>query len=79
MKMFVKWCVERDFKLASHRLLAADGRAKETDDFGEVEFYTPKELRAMLDTASGNAEFAGLVPVIALCGLGGCDCERPRS
>ena len=71
VKMFLKWCVERDFLPANHRLLAADGMAKETEDFGEVEFYTPKELRAMLDAASGNAEFAGLLPVVALCGLGG--------
>ena len=34
--------------------LAAGGMAKETEDFDEVEFYTPKELRDMLDTASGK-------------------------
>ena len=71
VKMFLKWAVEGDLLPANHRLLAADGRAKEKEDFGEVEFYTPKELRALLDTASGNAEFAGLLPVIALCGLAG--------
>jgi integrase len=71
VKMFLKWCVERDYLPANHRLLAADGMAKEQEDFGEIEFYTPKELRAMLDTAGGNAEFAGLLPMIALCGLGG--------
>jgi integrase len=71
VKMFLKWAVEGDLLPANHRLLAADGMAKEKEDFGEVEFYTPKELRAMLDTASGKAEFAGLLPVIALCGLAG--------
>jgi integrase len=69
--MFLKWCGERDFLPTNHRLLTADGMAKETEDFGEVEFYTPKELRAMLETASAKAEFAGLLPVIALCGLAG--------
>ncbi len=71
LKMFLKWAAEGDLLPANHRLLAADGMAKEKEDFGEVEFYTPKELRALLDTASGNAEFAGLLPVIALCGLAG--------
>ncbi len=42
--------------------------AKEKQDGGEVEFYTPKELRAMLDTANSKAEFAGLLPVIARVG-----------
>jgi integrase len=69
--MFLKWSVERDYLPANHRLLAADGMAKETEDFGEVEFYTPKELRSLLDGAGAKVEFAGLIPVIALCGLGG--------
>ncbi len=71
VKLFLKWAVERDYLTANHRLLSADGLAKEKEDTGEVEFYTPKELRAMLDTASAKAEFARLLPVIALCGLAG--------
>jgi integrase len=71
VKMFLKWAAEGDLLPANHRLLAADGMAKEKEDSGEVEFYTPKELRALLDTAGGKAEFAGLLPVIALCGLAG--------
>ena len=71
VKMFLKWAVEGDLLTANHRLLAADGMAKEKEDFGEVEFYTPQELRTLLDTASTEAEFAGLLPVVALCGLAG--------
>jgi len=71
VKMFLRWCGERDFLPANHRLLSADGMAKERQDSGEVEFYTPKELRLMLDAASEQAEFAKLLPVIALGGLGG--------
>jgi integrase len=71
VKMFLKWAIAGDLLPANHRLLAADGMAKEKEDFGEVEFYTPKELRMLLDTASREAEFAGLLPVIALCGLAG--------
>ena len=66
VKMFVKWCVERDYLSANHRLLAADGMAKETEDFGEIELYTPAELKTMLDMAKGP-----LRAVIALCGLAG--------
>ncbi|MGA2854585.1 MAG: hypothetical protein ABSE90_10720, partial [Verrucomicrobiota bacterium] len=70
VKMFLKWAVERDYLAANHRLLVADGMAKEVEDLGEVEFYTPKELRALLET-SQRPEFRSLLPVIALGGLAG--------
>ena len=71
VKMFLKWAVERDYLTANHRLLVADGMAKETEDFGEIEFHTPLELRALLEYASLRAEFRNLLPVVALGGLGG--------
>jgi integrase len=71
VKMFLKWAGEHDYLPTNHRLLAADGMALEKVDFGEVEVYTPKELRDMLDIASTKTEFAELLPVLALCGLGG--------
>jgi integrase len=71
IKMFFKWAVERDYLTANHRLLVADGMAKEVEDFGEVEIYSPKELRIMLDCASRKTEYRNLLPVIALGGLGG--------
>jgi integrase len=71
VKMFLKWSVERDYLTANHRLLVADGMAKETEDFGDIEFHTPKELRALLDYACQQSEFRDLLPVIALGGLAG--------
>jgi integrase len=71
LKMFLKWAVEKDLLPGNHRLLATSSMAKEKQDGGDVEFYTPKELRAMLDTANSKTEFAGLLSVIALCGLAG--------
>jgi integrase len=71
VKMFLKWSVERDYLSASHRLLTADGMAKEVQDFGDIEIYTPKELREMLDHASKTKEFRGLLPVVALGALAG--------
>jgi integrase len=70
-KMFLKWAVHQDMLPANHRLFSASAMTKEKQDGGEAEFYTPKELRAMLDTASIKTEFAGLLPVIALGGLAG--------
>jgi integrase len=71
VKMFLKWSVERDYLATNHRLLVADGMSKEIEDFGDIEFYTPKELRAMLDCASTHVEFRSVLPVIALGGLAG--------
>ena len=70
VKMFLKWSVGLDYLSAEHRLLEADGMAKETQDSGDIEFYTPKELRALLESCQ-RAEFSSLLPVIALGGLAG--------
>jgi integrase len=70
VKMFLKWAVERDYLAANHRLLVADGMTKEVEDLGDVEFHTPKELRALLESCQ-RAEFRSLLPVIALGGLAG--------
>ncbi len=43
---------------------------KEVEDFGEIEFHTPKELRVLLET-SQRAEFRSLLPVVALGSLAG--------
>ena len=66
VKMFLKWCVGRDYLPALHRLFEADSMAKEDQESGEVEFYTPAEFNGMLDAAKGP-----LRAVIALCGLAG--------
>jgi integrase len=71
VKMFLKWAVERDYLPLNHRLLGAEGMAKEVEDFGDIEIYTPKELRDMLDHVSTNKESSKLHPVIALGGLAG--------
>jgi integrase len=71
VRMFFKWAVEQDYLPANHRLLVASGMAKEVEDTGEIEFYTPKELRMMLDCAGQRAGYQPLLPVIALQGLAG--------
>ncbi len=71
VKMFLKWSVERDYLTANHRLLVADGMAKETEDFGEIEFHTPTDLRALLEAANLQKDFRNLLAVVALGGLAG--------
>ena len=44
--------------------------AKENQESGDVEFYTPKELRLLLES-SQRKQFSALLPVIALGGLAG--------
>lgn len=45
---------------------------KREDDTPEaIEFYSPKDLAALLKTANENDEHRQLLPVIALCGLAG--------
>ena len=71
LKMFLKWAEEADYLPANHRLLTAQNMTKEVEDAGDVEFYTATELRRMLDTACSSPASKALVPVLALCGLGG--------
>ena len=66
LRMFLGWCVRRDFIAANHRLLEADGLRKEDADTGDVEFYSPQELRTMLDNAAPEMRV-----IIALQSFGG--------
>jgi integrase len=66
VKQFLGWCVAKDYLAQNHRLLEAVDFKTEEQDQHEIDFYRPKELRAMLATADED-----LAPVIALGGLGG--------
>src|ERR1035441_8001070 len=66
VKMFLGWCVQKDYLAFSHRLFEAVDFKTEGVDATDIDFYRPKELRDMLDAAD-----AELVPVLALGGLGG--------
>jgi integrase len=71
VKMFLKWAVEHDYLPAHHKLLVADGMKKEVQDTGEVELYSPKELRMMMDYARQRHEYRPLLPVLMLQSLAG--------
>jgi integrase len=66
VKMFLGWCVQKDYLAPTHRLFEAVDFKTEGVDAADIDFYRPKELRDMLDAAD-----AELVPVIALGGLAG--------
>jgi integrase len=66
VKMFLRWCVAKDYLALAHRLFEAVDFKTEDADSTEIDYYRPKELRDMLDNAG-----AELMPVIALGGLAG--------
>ena len=66
VKMFLNWCIKKDYISQTHRLLDADGMKRQKADSAETDFYRPAELRAMLDAADNTMR-----PIIALQGLAG--------
>ena len=66
VKMFMRWCVAKDYLSQHHRLFEAVDFKAEGVDAADITFYRPKELRDMLNAAGGE-----LMPVIALGGLAG--------
>jgi integrase len=82
VKMFLQWCVERDYLAPAHRLLEAGGMKHEPADDREIECYTTDELRALLERTSKKpgptkegkvpeVDYQDLLPVLALAGLAG--------
>jgi integrase len=76
VKMFLTWCIKRDYLSPAHRLFEADSMATEAADTPELEYYRPEELQAMLQRAGENPDFKELLPVIALGGLAGLRLEE---
>jgi integrase len=63
LRQLLQWCVRKDYLPLTHRLLEADSMRREHADNGEIEFYTAKEFRALLETADG--------PMRAMVAIGG--------
>ncbi len=66
LAQFFSWCVRKDYLPVGHRLNEADTMRPEHANTAEVGFYTPKEFRALLETADGS-----LRAMIAIGGLAG--------
>jgi integrase len=67
VKQFLKWSARNDYLTASHRLLEADGLAKEASDAAPIEYYGPGDLRKLLDKAEG--QMRAVIALQALAGL----------
>jgi integrase len=63
VRQFFTWCAEKDYLAPTHRLLEGKVMRSEKANTAEVEFYTPKELRMLLECAEG--------PMRALIAIGG--------
>ena len=66
VKMFLNWCIKKDYISQTHRLLDADGMKRQTADSSETDFYRPAELQSLLDASNETMR-----PIIALQGLAG--------
>ena len=66
IRQFLTWAVRKDYLAATHRLGEADKMQAENGNTAEIQFYTPAEFQALLDTATGS-----LRALIAIGGLAG--------
>lgn len=66
IRQFLEWSTRKDYLPRTHRLFEADSMRPELANHAEIEFYTTKEFRALLETAQGPMQ-----AMIALGGLAG--------
>jgi site-specific recombinase XerD len=66
VKTFLAWAVAKDYLPHTHRLFEANKMKPETANGEDIEFYTAKEFRALLESSEGSMQAA-----IAIQGLAG--------
>jgi integrase len=66
IRQFLAWCVRKDYLTGTHRLGEADQMRPEHANTAQIEFYTAKEFRALLEAADGTMR-----ALIAMGGLAG--------
>jgi integrase len=66
IRQFLQWAVRKDYLAPTHRLNEADAMRPERANTAEIQFYTPREFAALLETADGTFR-----PIIAIGGLAG--------
>ena len=82
VKMFLGWCVSKDYLRPTHRVLEAGGMKHEIADPETIDLYTAAQLQVMLARASTQPaplkdgekperDYRDLLPVVALAGLAG--------
>jgi integrase len=63
IRQFLVWCMAKDFLSRTHRLFEAEQMTPERSNTASVEFYSPEELKSLLNAAEG--------PLRALIAIGG--------
>ena len=63
VRQFLQWAIRKDYLPANHRLGEADAMRPENGNTADVEFYSPVEFKALLETAEG--------PMRAMVAIGG--------
>jgi integrase len=66
IRQFLAWAVRKDYLAPTHRLGEADGMRPEHANNGQTEIYTPKEFRALLQTAKDSMR-----AIVAIGGFAG--------
>jgi len=66
IRQFLAWASRKDYLATVHRLLEADGMRPERANTSEVQCYTPKQFRVLLEAAAGPMQ-----AMIAMGGLAG--------
>jgi integrase len=66
VRQFLQWAIRKDYLSGTHRLNEADAMRPERANTADVQFYSPRELAALLETANEI-----LRPIIAIGGLAG--------
>ena len=67
VKMFLRWCVERDYLTQTHRLFETADLRHEPDDPEEIDFYRPAELAGLL--ANADTQLRGFLALAGLAGI----------
>ena len=66
IRQFLQWAVRKDYLPATHRLNEADAMRPEHANNAEIEFYTPAELKALLDAAEGPMRNTDPLPELGI-------------
>jgi integrase len=67
VRMFLSWCVRKDFLAATHRLFEANGLKAESAPSKKSDHYRPGDFRKMLDGA--NEQMRAVIAIQGLAGL----------
>jgi integrase len=67
IRQFLAWAVRKDYLPPTHRLIEADGLRPEHANNADIHFYTPKEFRALLESA--ESPMRALIAIGGLAGL----------